>query len=178
MKKFLKSFVGGKVLERKGDTAMMGYILYCLILAVVIVGLMQIYNRSIANNKFNDFSTQVPGIVASLQSMYKGQPYETMPSADLFRAGIYPQSINKGGNAINPWNGQYLYEGNGSTFTLTIDSMPKDACTKAAQLGTDWVSVELNGTRYTAENLPIKPQDAAGNCTKANNANTVVYESY
>lgn len=150
---------------------------------VIFIGLLLIAGaafvsfRLVSNTKLIEMEQAITMVRMQTQQMFaSSQDYTGLDNALAIKSGLAPKKMVKNSDIYNSWGGKItLGVGDDTgTFTVTIDQIPHEECTKLAPYQLDsWWKVDVNGTEITKETGVAA---AAGNCNEGNE-NTIIYTS-
>lgn len=151
--------------------------------SVIFIGLLLIAGaafvsfRLVSNTKLIEMEQAITMVRMQTQQMFaSSQDYTGLDNALAIKSGLAPKKMVKNSDIYNSWGGKItLGVGDDTgTFTVTVDQIPHEECTKLAPYQLDsWWKVDVNGTEITKE---TGVASAAGNCNKGNE-NTIIYTS-
>lgn len=137
-------------------------------LFMIAAAALLVYNL-MSGGKLSETQQSISSIRMSVQQMFASSLDYTGLTNDLaIKAGLVPKKLIKGGGILNSWGGAIaIATGDDTgTFTITLDSVPQDACTKLATYQLEsWLQVEVNNT---AIGLDTAVAAAAENCEASN----------
>jgi len=185
MRKFLSEQSGRSMIEMLGVLAIIG---------VLSVGGIAGYSKAMAKYKQNKLGDQISMLITNIRTLYgNSSDYSGLTTATAISMGAVDKEMQAASNTIhNVYAGSvsiaaatYNNVAN-SAFTLTIEKLPKPACTYmmsadwGSTVGSGWISIKTgaNGaTTYTvgaAQNpAPATVAQAAAACSEESN-NTVI----
>jgi len=166
MKKNTKAFRGLTLMEA---------LLFLGLAAIVIVGAFSLFNNASSTTKMNQAKTQLQAYVGGVKSLYSSQnDYSSVSTALVVNAGIAPGEAIDGTTLINPWGFPTTVTGAQRDFTVTFQSVPRDACTALLSAGIiEQGSVIRMGVGSTLQGVEFDPAGAVAACSSA--ANNVVF---
>ncbi|HHI2658372.1 TPA: type 4 pilus major pilin [Escherichia coli] len=162
--------------------------------ATVTAGVMFYYQSASDSNKTQSAISEVMSATSAINGLYIGQSnYDNLSTQVLTNSSAIPDNYKKGTTIMNPFGGELdvAAAGNGKYgYSLKLTKLPKSACISLAtlNLGTSaagyGINIEGAANNVTfgnslsttaAKNVAITPPEAASNCTKNNNDNSVTY---
>lgn len=164
------------VAAESGMTLMetMGVILIGLLL---MAGAAFMFASLLSSNKLAEMEQTITMVRMQTQQMFaSSQDYSGLDNALAIKSGLAPKKMVKGTNIVNSWGGN-ITMGVGDdtgTFTVQVDTIPHEECTKLATYQLDsWWTVDVNGTEITKDTGVAA---AAGSCTEGS-GNVITYTS-
>ena len=140
---------------------------------IMLAGGALIVAMLFGGGKLSEIQQGVSAIRMNVQQMYTSSLDYTGLTNDLaIKSGLVPQKLVKGGAIVNGWGGAVTVAtgDDTGTFTITVASIPQDACTKLATFQMEsWLTVEVNNTAIARDSAIAA---AADNCQASN---TIVY---
>ena len=155
-----------------------------LVIAVgagLIIASIVFYQQADGGSKLTQAFQQVQSTVSGVRQLYSSRSsYGTIDLTETaVDNNVFPSSmLDVNGDPRNPWGGEVGIEGSGTTFTITLPDVPRDACGKlisqnASGFGGGLISLEVNGTAATSTN--IDPVAATALCDEVD-ANEIIWE--
>ena len=144
-------------------------IAYLGVAAIVVLGAVSLLTNAFSSAQTNRAAEEIVSIRTAVKKLYMGQAasYGTGSlTTSLITARVFPSTLapNGTGTAItNSWNGAVTVTGNTSTFTLTYDNVPRDACINLVSGASGWTQIGQGANTITA--FPATPANAATVCT-------------
>jgi type II secretory pathway pseudopilin PulG len=180
--------------ERQRGATLLELLMYLGLAAIVVVGAIVLYQQSSSGTKLNASVRSVVSLQSATRALYEGSAgFGTGDlGSSLIRAGGVPADLlvdsDDDGEAdaiFNEWDGEVTLTGNGSSFYLSYDEVPDEACirlvtTASQDSGTTGVGIlaidvaAAGGTPGTGAPPPISPADADGLCD--NDDNLITWE--
>lgn len=155
---------------------------------LIAVGVMMFYTQANTSRNTQNAIIQVGALQQAVRSLYGGQSTYTGLSNDiLISTKAVPQNMVSGTNGLrSAFSGAVTVVpansggGTGSGFSIQLDAVPQDACTKMAaqDLGRGVYSVQVGSTTRTAGSgspPPFDPGAAATACSGATNTITWIF---
>lgn len=163
---------------RQRGVTLMELIASVAIMAILVVGALTLYGSANSGSNTTQLLRDLTGVQAATKSLFAGQgDFGTVAlNSTLVTAKAVPSSWSVSGSTIkHQLNGAVTVMGATGSFTIQLDSIPSDVCTKLlANSASGWSSVKI-GTAGTAIPFPISPVDAATKCAAA--TNSVIFTS-
>lgn len=152
----------------------MGVILIGLVL---MAGAAFMFASLLSSSKLAEMEQTITMVRMQTQQMFaSSQDYSGLDNALAIKSGLAPKKMVKGTSIVNSWGGNItLGVGDDTgTFTVQVDTIPHEECTKLATYQLDsWWTVDVNGTEITKDTGVAA---AAGSCTEGT-GNAITYTS-
>jgi hypothetical protein len=140
------------------------YLMGLLGLAVV-VGILY---ATLFKNKSSSEVANLTQLSTNISTTYTGQPTFTGLTTAI-AANLAPASMVSGATLVNAWGGPITVAadaGNPSTFDVVEYAVPSNGCVDLVNKASNYVSLTLGGTTYSASN-PLNPGAATTACNAA-----------
>ncbi len=146
-------------------------IAYLGVAAIVVLGAVSLLTNAFSSAQTNRAAEEIISIRTAVKKLYMGQAasYGTGDfTASLITARVFPSTLAVNGTGAsatitNSWNGEVTVTGNTSTFTLTYDNVPRDACINLVSGASGWTRINQGTNEITA--FPATPANAADVCS-------------
>jgi len=161
--------IRSKLQDTRGLT-MPEAMLVLLILGIVVGFAYRYYNQTREDVAYTGAIAMLASTRGKIQDLFRGQDYTSLSADELVQAGVLPRDIVRGSVAVNPWNGDFIYTGNSSSFSLQFTRVSRIGCNRLLMAGNDYL--DINGVSA----LPISPTTALGMCSDGN-VNTITFNS-
>jgi len=141
----------------------------------ILIGLVVLAGSAIAVYagynyvKLSNMEQNTVSMRMNIQQLFSGaSDYTGLSNTVAQTAGIVPLQFIKGASLQNPYGGAItLAAGANNTFTISVDTIPQDACTKLSLFQSDaWTGVSVNGTDVTGGTVAT----VAASCNAGSNA--------
>lgn len=183
---------GGQIDPKRGrqrGVTLLELVMWTAIASVIIVGAVVLYQQANDGTKLNASVRSIVSLQSSTRALYNGSSGfgSGELNSSLIHAGAVPADLlvdtDDDGEAdaiVNEWDGEVTLTGNGSSFLLSYDEVPDDACTRlittaSSDSGTTGVGIitidvaAAGGTPGTGQAPPITPADAEALCDNGDN---------
>lgn len=155
-------------------------IAYLGVAAIVVLGAVSLLTNAFSSAQTNRAAEEIISIRTGVKKLYMGQAasYGTADfTASLITARVFPSTLAPNGTntaITNSWNGAVTVTGTngGSTFALTYNAVPRDACINLVSGASGWTRIDQGGLNPITT-FPATPAQAAAVCsvdTAAGNA--------
>ncbi|MDB5728174.1 MAG: pilS [Noviherbaspirillum sp.] len=152
--------------------------------AIVVLGAVSMLSSAFSSADVDKATNELMGLRVAIKKVYANQGgYGTGDLiSNLNNVKALPSSLGypgSAGNATakNTWGDVKAVGVGNSSFTITFEKVPKDACI-ALLMATGpntWQSIKTNGSG-TALTMPVNPSSTTA-CDGANNSNTITFEA-
>lgn len=163
---------------RQRGVTLMELIASVAIMAILVVGALTLYGSANSGSNTTQLLRDLTGVQAATKSLFAGQgDFGTVSlNSTLITAKAVPSSWSVSGSTIkHQLNGAVTVTGATSNFTIQLDNVSSDICTKLlANSANGWASVKV-GTAAAITSFPVSPVTAATSCAAA--TNTVTFTS-
>lgn len=153
--------------ELIGTLIKLGVALFLVAVAVVI-GV-----RTFGSSEVVAEQQRLSTIVSNIKTLYANTPtYDGLTTTVAINAGVFPSDMVSGTTVRNRWKGNVTVSSTATTFTITYNNVPKDACIQLVSNFKDsnLTQVVVNGTALAT--VPPSPAEASGACT-SDRSNTI-----
>jgi len=179
---YTRNRFGLKSAARQRGASLLEGIAYLGIAALVVLGAVSLLSSAFSSSDSNRTMEEISAIRTGVKRMFTGMANSygnsaggTLTNGDitptLISAGIFPTTLNTnatGGTVTNTWNGAVKVTGNGQTFVIEYDAVPKAVCVSTLSGTIGWTSVSTGGTAVTS--FPVSPKDADTLCAGDTNS--------
>ena len=161
------------------------------IIGVLSVGGISGYSKAMAKYKLTKAQDQLSMLLINIRTAFASSPNyaglanNTAIQLNIVPADMLPSGLGvANGNIVNAFSGAVTIQavnGNTQHFSITFAGLGTETCTSLAS--SDWgteglVSMEVNGTEYAQNQLPINAITAVGECDVANAGNSITWTYY
>jgi type II secretory pathway pseudopilin PulG len=176
---------GFRVIDRNAQrgATLLEAIAFLGIAAIVTLGAVSMLSSAFSSADLDKANNELLGLRVAIKKAYSNQGGYGANNANLIET-LYilkalPSSLGYDSTAKVAKNGWGIVEAkskNGSSFVITLNSIPKDSCISVL-MGTGpntWQSIEVEGTAVT---LPLSASTAESACNGANKINKIAFEA-
>ncbi len=174
-----------KSLSRERGASLLEGIAYLGIAAIVVLGAVSLLTGAFSSAQSNRVAEEVVSIRTGVKKLYMGQSSGYVVGTILpilIAAKVLPTTITITGagtaaTATNSWGGAVDVAGlaGGSSFSITYNTVPQDACINIISGASGWQSIAVTGGGAPPIAFPVSPADAQAACGA--NGGTIVWTS-